>query len=158
MVSCGDIESWIGHKTVPFHYGHLALMDLKSSARGVKESIPNYLQYMRDYTAGTPAFSVIHQGKVLLSFGFYPLWPGVSEGWMIPSNQLDRKAIALVKGSRTVFDKIGSVLQLRRLQFMVSSSNLQAIRFAEVLYFEREATLARYGPEGDDYYIYARFY
>ena len=158
MVSSADIESWTGYKTVKFHYGHIALMDLKRSAKGVKDSIPNYLQYMRDYTTGTPAFSVIDRGKVVMSFGFYPLWPGVCEGWMIPSNHIDRKAVALVKCARIVFDKIGPVLQLRRLQFMVSSSNLQAIRFAEVLYFEREATLARYGPEGDDYYIYARFY
>jgi len=158
LLGCGEIEGWIKHRTVPFHFGHLALMDLKPKAKEVMNSIPNYLMYMKEHTAGTPAFSVLDCGKVLLSFGFYPLWPGVCEGWMIPSNHIDRKVVALVRGARTVFNHIGSAMQLRRLQFMVSSSNLQAIRFAEVLYFEREATLVKYGPDGSDYYIYTRFY
>ena len=77
---------------------------------------------------------------------------------MVPSNHIDGRAIALIKGARIVFDKIGTAMQLRRLQFMVRSSHLQATRFAEALYFQKEATLKAYGPEGDDYYVYVRFY
>lgn len=113
---------------------------------------------MQNMAEKTPSFTVMDKGKLLLSFGIYPLWPGVAEGWMIPSNRIDRKAIALIKGARNVFRNINSVMQLHRLQFMVRSSHVQAARFAEVLQFKREAVLCRYGPGGDDYYIYARFY
>jgi hypothetical protein len=158
MVTVDHVEQWCGHKTVPFHYGHIALMSLGKEANEIKESIPNYMKYMQSMTEKTPSFTVMDKGKLLLSFGIYPLWPGVAEGWMIPSNCIDSKAIALIKGARNVFRNINSVMQLHRLQFMVRSSHVQAARFAEVLQFKREAVLSRYGPGGDDYYIYARFY
>lgn len=113
---------------------------------------------MQNMAAETPAFTVMDRGKLLLSFGIYPLWPGVAEGWMIPSNLISSKAIALVRGAKSVFNNISTMMQLHRIQFMISSSHVQAIRFAEVLQFKREAVLSRYGPSGDDYYIYTRFY
>ncbi len=158
MVTSKDVERWCGYKTVSFHYGHIALMSLGREATEIKNSIPNYMKYMQNMAAGTPSFTVMDQGNLLLSFGIYPLWPGVAEGWMIPSNLISGKAIALVRGSRNVFNNINTVMQLHRLQFMVRSSHVQAIRFAEVLHFEKEAVLSRYGPGGDDYYIYTRFY
>ena len=133
-------------------------MDLKDSAEQMRSNIPNYLQYMKSHTDGTPAFTVLVKGKPVLSFGIYPIWDGLAEGWMIPSNLIDRNAVATVKGARRIFYHVGIAMGLRRLQFLVRSSNLPACRFAEVLYFEREATLRSYGPEGDDYHVYARFY
>jgi RimJ/RimL family protein N-acetyltransferase len=64
----------------------------------------------------------------------------------------------LVRAGRGFFQHIGTAMGLRRLQFMVHSRHLQAIRFAETLYFKKEATLARYGPDGSDYYVMTRFY
>ena len=158
MVAAQDVEAWIGHRTVDFHYGQIALMDVKDKARDLSSDVPDYLRYMEHTTAGTPAFTIIDQGKVALSFGIYPIWPGLGEGWMVPSNHIDGRAIALVRGARQLFNEIGPAMQLRRLQFMVRSSHLQAVKFAETLYFTREATLRAYGPEGDDYFVYVRFY
>lgn len=158
MVTAQDIERWCGHRTVDFHYGHIALMDLKDTAQQLQSSMPNYLQYMRQHTEGTPAFTVLVGGKPVLSFGIYPIWDGLAEGWMIPSNLIDRNAVATVKGARNIFNHVGTAMQLRRLQFLVRSSNIRATKFAEVLYFNKETTLARYGPEGDDYHVYVRFY
>lgn len=158
MVTAQDVESWIGHRTVDFHYGHIALMDVKDKAKELSSAVPDYLRYMEQTTAGTPAFTIIDQGKVALSFGIYPIWPGLGEGWMVPSNHINGRAIALVRGARQLFNEIGPAMQLRRLQFMVRSSHLQAVKFAETLYFSREATLQSYGPEGDDYFVYVRFY
>ena len=122
MVTAQDVESWIGHRTVDFHYGHIALMDVKDKARELSSAVPDYLRYMEQTTAGTPAFTIID------------------------------------RGARQLFNEIGPAMQLRRLQFMVRSSHLHAVKFAETLYFTREATLQSYGPEGDDYFVYVRFY
>lgn len=158
MVTADDIQRWCGYHTVDFHYGHIALMDLKEEAQQLGASVPNYLEYMQRHTEGTPAFTILDRGHVVLSFGIYPIWPGLAEGWMVPSNHINGRAVALCRGGREIFLRIGSAMQLRRLQFMVRSSHLQAVRFAEALYFKEEATLSRYGPEGDDYKVYARFY
>ena len=57
---------------------------------------------------------------------------------MIPSNLINRNAVATVKGARNIFYHAGTAMGLRRLQFLVRSTNLPACRFAEVLYFERK--------------------
>jgi len=158
MVTADDIQKWSGYRTVDFHYGHIALMDLKDTARDLGASVPNYLEYMQRHTEGTPAFTIIDKEKVILSFGVYPIWPGLAEGWMVPSNHINGRAVALVRGGREIFLRIGTAMQLRRLQFMVRSSFLQANRFAKSLYFKKEATLLQYGPEGDNYNVYVRFY
>ncbi len=158
MVSASQVESWIGHKVVDFHYGHIHLMQLGDFARELSLNIPDYANYMRINTEGTPAFTVIYQGKPILCFGISPIWPGLGEGWMIPAKQLQGNSVRLVRGARQLFDEIGHAMQLRRLQFMVRSSHLHAVKFAEILYFNREATLHRYGAEGDDYHVYVRFY
>lgn len=158
MVTARTIENWCGYKTVDFHYGHIHLMDLTNYSRELSQAIPDFAMYLRHQAKDTPAFTVLDQGKPALSFGIYPIWPGLAEGWMVPSNHINRRAVALVRGGREIFSHIGTAMQLQRLQFMVRSSHLQATRFAEALYFKKEATLARYGPEGDDYHVYARFY
>ena len=158
MVTASQVESWIGYRVVDFHYGHIHLMELGSYAQNITQAIPNYSTYIQQQTQGTPAFTVIYKGKPILCFGVTPIWPGVGEGWMIPTRQLQGNAVRLVRGARQLFEKIGPAMQLRRLQFMVRSSHLHAVKFAEALYFEQEATLRAYGPEGDDYFVYARFY
>lgn len=158
MVTAQDIEKWCGHKTVDFHYGHIHLMELTDYSREASRNIPDFAMYVGRQAENTPAFTVLVGGRPVLSFGIVPLWEGSAEGWMVPSNLIRSNAVATVRGAREIFYHIGTAMQLRRLQFMVRSSHLQATRFAEKLYFKREATLAKYGPEGDDYHVYARFY
>ena len=44
----------------------------------------------------------------------------------------------------------------KRFEFVVQSDFPQAIRMAEMLGFERECLMRKYGPAGDDRYLYAR--
>ena len=130
MVTPDQVEAWCGYRTVKFHYGNLKLMTLGEKSKDLAAAIPDFAEYLR------------HQ----------------AEGWMVPSSRIGTRAVALVRGGRGIISHVGPAMGLRRLQFMVRSSHLQAVRFAQALYFEREATLTRYGPEGDDYDVFARFY
>ena len=51
MVAAQDVEAWIGHRTVDFHYGQIALMDVKDKARDLSSDVPDYLRYMEQTTA-----------------------------------------------------------------------------------------------------------
>ena len=46
---------------------------------------------------------------------------------------------------------------LKRLQITVSYHNNTAYKFAKSLYFKKEGVLKKYGPEGADYFMMARF-
>ena len=158
MVTASDVESWCGLRTVDFHPSHIHLMELTDYSRWFKQSVTGYTESLWAQAQNNPAFTLFYDDKPFLSFGFYELWGGVAEGWMVPSNRIERNPIVIGKAGRAVFYHIGPAMQLRRLQFTVRSSHLQAVRFAEFVKFKREATLKEYGPEGDDYHIYVRFY
>ena len=158
MVTPDQVEAWCGYRTVKFHYGHLKLMPLGEKSKDLAAAIPDFAEYLRHQAEGTPAFTVFDDNRPVLCFGIYPIWPGLAEGWMVPSSRIGTRAVALVRGGRGIISHVGPAMGLRRLQFMVRSSHLQAVRFAQALYFKREATLTRYGPEGDDYDVFARFY
>lgn len=158
MVTAQDVVGWCGLRTVDFHPSHIYLMELTDYSRRFSQAVPDYTQSIWAQAQDNPAFTLFYNDKPFLSFGFYEIWPGVAEGWMVPSNRIERNPIVIGKAGRAVFYHIGPSMQLRRLQFMVRSSHLQAVRFAEFVKFQREATLKEYGPEGDDYHIYVRFY
>ena len=158
MVTAQDIADWTGFRVVNFHYGHIHIMDLTEYSRQTAKNIPDFAMHIHRQSYGNPSFTIIHNGKPAFSFGVVPFWDGVAEVWMVPSTQISSMAVSLVKGCRQFYDHIGTAMQLQRLQFIVRSSHLQAVRFAEAMYFSKEATLAKYGPEGDDYYMYTRFY
>ena len=75
---------------------------------------------------------------------------------MIPTVNVNRSAIALIKGGRHILDHIQDEYDVRRLQITVRSSNKTAYKYAEKMYFKTEGLMERYGPEGDDYYLMAR--
>ena len=158
MVTAQDVERWCGLRTVDFHPSHIHLMELTDYSRRFSQAVPGFADSLGVQAENNPAFTVFYEDKPFASFGVYELWGGVAEGWMVPSNRIEINPIVLARRSRPIWLHIGPAMQLRRLQFMVRSSHLHATRFAEFLYFNKEATLKEYGPEGDDYHIYVRFY
>lgn len=49
-----------------------------------------------------------------------------------------------------------SVLKTRRTQVTIRAGYPFLIKWIELLGFEREGLMRKFGPEGDDYYLYAR--
>mgnify|MGYP003671506105 CR=1 FL=1 len=64
----------------------------------------------------------------------------------------------LTRAARRLFVKLGPHLNLRRLQIVVDVNREKAVQWADFLGFKREGVMKRYGPEGHDYYMYARIY
>ena len=56
-----------------------------------------------------------------------------------------------------IFDYAMSKHSMKRLQITVSSENALALKWAERCYFNHEGVLQKYGPEGTDYYMMARY-
>ena len=142
---------------VPFRPEHLYSIEIKGYELEYVTSIPDYDEYVLENVIPEMTWTGIARGKVIIIFGLRPLWPGVCEAWMLPGAGIEDNAIAVVRGARKVLDSAMQKYDLMRLQIAVRSSNITAHKFAKSLYFRDEALMRRYGPEGADYYLMARF-
>tara|TARA_R110000765_G_scaffold408431_1_gene506179 strand:+ start:84 stop:563 length:480 start_codon:yes stop_codon:yes gene_type:complete len=142
---------------VPLTYDHLTKINLKEENSDFVDVIPNYINYVWDHAAEGTSWAGIGRGKVVVAFGIRPFWTGVSEMWLIPGKEIDRHAISVVRAAKQLTDTAINDYSIRRLQICVNTQNDTAFRFAKALRFEVESIMRRYGPDGADYYMMARF-
>jgi|DEB0MinimDraft_3_1074331.scaffolds.fasta_scaffold00946_11 hypothetical protein len=145
-----------GVTVVPFHWGHVAMMDLRWFERNYFRCLPDYKQRLQQYSQYPHCYSALYRGKVACCWGVVPVWGGVAEAWLLTSDIVSIAPVSLTRGAMRYFDTIVDQMRLFRLQIVVDSRNTLAIRWAEVLHFVREGTLKSFGPDGADYYMYAR--
>jgi hypothetical protein len=90
-------------------------------------------------------------------FGFVPVWKGVTESWLLVDDKARALPIALTKYGIAVHDIAKISMDLHRQQITVRITDKRAYKWALALGFEIEATMRKYGPDGIDYYLMARF-
>ena len=145
-----------GGKLVPFFYGHVSMMNLNEHDETTKRCVPDWLRRLEGQSALGPAFTGIYYGKPMLSFGIIPIWTGLAEAWMVPDKDIGRVSVPLCRVARQFFNHCETTMGLRRIQIIVRSSNVRAVEWAKFLYFEPEATLTAFGPDGEDYLMMRR--
>ena len=114
--------------------------------------------HIEDYAVDGLSYSAMCDGKVYAMFGLYPLWKGVAEAWLLPSSKLENRKMVFHKSCLRFFPYAAEKLKLHRIQVYVRSSNVQAYKWIEMMYFKREGLLEQYGPDINDYYVYGRLF
>lgn len=145
---------------LPFHKSHIARLELSEYDRRTfnalgRQHLSTIFESVQDTRTG---FTLFYDMKPLLCFGIETKWPGCAEVWMLPGVHLDNIPFTVAKGSRRLFHQLAAILHARRLQIVVNTTRPKAIRFAEFCGFQREGRMQEYGPEGDDYFMYARLF
>lgn len=157
MIILPEIKLYTGQHIVPYRSEHLLDLDLQQYEQdNYSGHIEEYLEYVDVNTYDGLTWSGIGNGKVVCIFGFRPMWRAVGEVWLLPGNGIERHAISVLRGARKILDSVMDKFELRRLQIAVSCHNDTAYRFAKKLYFEEEALMKNYGPEGSDYKLMVR--
>jgi len=90
--------------------------------------------------------------------GVNHLWDNVAEGWVIASKEIWKYPITCARAIKIRTDYLATNNKIKRIQTSVKSDCDKAIRFAEWLGFKREGLMKQYGPDGSDYYLYAKVY
>jgi len=146
----------IQHRIVPFHPRHIQMANLRKFEQ---ELVDGYGRpHISDYGVEGLSFTGIYKSKVYVIWGLYPLWKGVAEAWMLPTHDLEDRKLIFHRASLRFFDYATEKLKLHRLQTYVCSTNVRAIKWMEMCYFNREGLLQKYGPDIKDYYIYGRLF
>tara|TARA_R100000900_G_scaffold6200_1_gene6542 strand:+ start:524 stop:1018 length:495 start_codon:yes stop_codon:yes gene_type:complete len=149
---------WETDRIVKFNIHHLDICDLNEFDKKILTTFPDYKKHLENLTNNSLAFTAMSEGEIYGMFGIYQLWPGVSEGWLIPSAHVGRRTITFHRGALQFFEYAAQQTRTKRLQFTVCTSNVLADRWAKRCYFESEGILKQYGPDGSDYRMYARFF
>ena len=141
---------------VPFKIAHFDRIRLRPmDALGV-QGIPNLRERLIRVALMQMAVSGLAGDEVVFCGGLLTLWPGVEEAWLLTSPLVEKYPVWFHRTvDRYLHDK-EIELGLRRIQMTVHQDHETGKRWAERLGFACEARMAKYGPQGHDYYLYAR--
>mgnify|MGYP003149623582 CR=1 FL=1 len=152
----------IEFKSIPFEPGHAE--DLIGQV-AVTEAENKYLRSAllgkipvnsAPHPAARHAVSVIRNGHLIGAGGIYPVWDGLGEAWVLPSEQVARYKKSFVRLIREGIDRMTAEFEFRRVQATARADAQTAQRFLEFLGFEREGLLRAYGPDGADHVLFAK--
>ena len=141
---------------VPFFWAHVKLMDLRPFEQAYFDSIPNYLERLKEYGTQKHCYTAIYKSDIVACWGAYPLWDGVCEAWLLTSYQFETIPITATRTAIRYFNNIYIDMQLHRLQITVNCNDPLAMRWAIALNMKHEGVLHRYGPDKSDYAMFAR--
>ena len=139
-------------RLVPFDFFHLNLMEFRPLDEELLKANSDFM------IAEGLAFTAFRHNECILSFGVQPIWKGNAEIWMVVNKDIDRDKFFLCRAAMRLSPYIAECLQLVRLQCHVCIDNVQASQWIEKMLFVQEGLLRKYGPDGRDYFVYARYF
>ena len=147
---------------VPFDPHHCQVMDIReiefqdtfklddvySRLQAVKEGIER-----GEGGAGT----FICEGRILCCAGYRQMWPGLLDGWIIPSIWIKDHRITFAKYMKRYIETVAATFKCHRFQTL-SPDDLFHDRFMRFLGFEKEGVMKKYTHTKRDYGIHARLF
>ena len=128
------------------HIDHLKLM-FEFSDAGRKALVEN--KEMNGY-------SLFDQDEVIGIGGIHNIWSHVGEAWLLLGEYAMAKPTSVARHTAYMFDYLQEEFEYKRIQASIAVTDKKARRFAEWLGFQNEGVMKKYGPDGTDYYRYAR--
>jgi RimJ/RimL family protein N-acetyltransferase len=101
-------------------------------------------------------YSLIDEDDIVACAGVSAMWDGVAEGWIVLSAYAAKHRVSVARYTERLFDDIMKHNNLWRIQASIHTTDEKAIRFAQWLDFEYEGVMRKFGPDGSDYFRYAR--
>ena len=89
--------------------------------------------------------------RVIAAGGLLPIWSGRVLAWALISEGANMVAV-----SRAAREFLAGFPELQRIEATVDLTFPEAIRWIELLGFQREGIMRKCGPNGEDFAMYAR--
>ncbi len=143
-------------KLTEFKPDHLLEIEMANTPDGVTDIKHQGLIRKGLECAGPNAFSAVHDGVIVGCGGVKPLWSGVGEAWGVPSVHVlnnKREVVLMAKAAlRIILDQDKD---LNRIQAVVLDGFTAGERLAEILGFQCEGVMKKYGKNGEDFKLFA---
>jgi RimJ/RimL family protein N-acetyltransferase len=147
-------------KVIPYEAVH-AYIILENNVREYDlqlSKIAEWDMWPSRFAQSGPAFTLIHEGKVIGCGGVVLQDWKRGEAWMLLGAGFEKFTLSLC---RAVKDKLAEIVKkhnLKRVQATVNPTHTAGQKFLQFFGFQEEGLLRHYGPEGSDYLMYARIY
>ncbi len=141
-------------KVIPFKAEHVECMNIRKYERETVYNMPDFQKALKDWENRNTTGTIIHDGRILAIFGFFELWPGVCEVFMLPSEYLAKYPAAFARCVKRTIES-GAFNSFHRVQLRAIDDKLHN-RFNTFLGFEKEGVLKKYDSQGNDFIMWAR--
>jgi hypothetical protein len=143
---------------IPFENKHAEYIVSQKMNDKFLELSPHHKKYAYFLKEVGMSFTGVVNNEPIAAGGIFPLWEGVAEGWVLATNKIHQYPITLSKVIKKRTELMCLNYKIKRLQTSVKADSKMAIRFAEWLGLKQEGIMKQYGPDGSDYYRYARLF
>ena len=96
----------------------------------------------------------IVDGIVAMILGVTVVWEGCGEVWSLPTPLIQGRGLSIVRGTKQLISDAIDKFSLRQIRTGIDASELDDIRWIELIGFKHEATLTRATVNLDDILIY----
>ncbi len=142
---------------VPFKSWHVGMMNLREWDKKFLASAPDLGDISSNYfQRNSYSFTGISPEGIIGAGGLARIFKTNYEAWVYTTPLFEKYGLQVALIARRLLNDFFKNTKVLRVQAPIDSNHLDARRFAEVMGLYREATLRRYGPEGQDFYMYAR--
>ena len=141
---------------IPFENEHAEFIldqGLNSKLLELKPEHRKYAYYLKEIGM---SFTGMLDNKPIAAGGVFPLWDGVAEGWVLATEEINKYPITFSKVIKLRCDMLLKNNSIKRFQTSVKADCDVAIRFAKFLGLKEEGLMKNYGPDGSDFYRFAR--
>ena len=143
-------------KIVPFENKHAEYILSQPLNSRFLELRPEHKKYVLKRIG--MSFTGIVNNIPIAAGGVFPLWDGVAEGWVLGTAEMKKYPITFARVIKHRTEMMCKNNSFKRLQTSVKADCEIAIRFAKWMDFKPEGLMKHYGPDGSDYYRYARIF
>lgn len=137
-------------KFIPAKEDHLDLLELRKDEHAsfacddlAKDHIKGLIGYSSCGTA-------VYKGKIIAIFGFFQIWPGVLEVWILPSIYVQEHPIPFLRAAKQYIKGLIRDYNPHRVQ-SCSIDNMLHEGWMRFTGFEKEGTLRQYTANKVDY-------
>ena len=142
---------------LPFKAYHVAQMDLREWDRKFLASAPDLASASADYfEKNSMGFTGFAPEGIVGAGGLVKVFDTNWEAWVFTTPLFEKYGVRVGLLARKIVDNFFNSTSVLRIQAPIDSTHRHAMRFAEVMGLRREGILRKYGPEGQDFYMFAR--
>lgn len=142
---------------VPFKAEHIDLLHIRAHELSTVFKLANSHDGLEILEQLHTSWTVLYDGRVLGVIGYFEMWPGVFEAFLIPSKYLGKYSVPFARIAKKHFDTLAEVRKCHRVQAIALNDDLHD-RWLTFLGFSSEGILREYNIERKDYKMWARLY
>ena len=138
-------------ETIKFRPEHLEVMSIREKEeKGIMQLEDAFTRFEGMAKISIDAKTFMYDGRIIFCAGYFQLWPGVIECWMVPSKYVKTVTLQFCKILKQYVDDIIREYKCHRFQTTAPDDDLHA-RWMKFLKLEKEGVLRKYDYKQKDH-------